>query len=45
MTMRIEYRPTLEQHWVVVNDPDGSEHLEARWVVVGEIQKPSTSAA
>jgi hypothetical protein len=35
MTMRKEERPTLIQRWIVVTDADGSEHLEARWVVEG----------
>jgi hypothetical protein len=45
MTMRIEERPTLVQHWIIVTDDQGAEHLEARWVVEGEIQTPVTHAA
>jgi hypothetical protein len=44
-TMRTEERPTLVQHWIVVTDDQGTEHLEARWVVEGEIQTPVTHAA
>jgi hypothetical protein len=44
-TMQTEERPTLVQHWVVVRDAQGREHLEARWVVEGETQAPTTSAA
>lgn len=44
-TMRTEERPTLVQHWIVVTDEQGHEHLEARWVVEGEHQAPATHAA
>ena len=38
-------RPTLVQHWVIVRDDEGREHLEARWVVEGEVHTPVTHAA
>jgi hypothetical protein len=41
MTMRTDERPTLVQRWVIVRD-DRGEHLEARWVVEGETQAPTT---
>ena len=43
--MRNEERPTLVQRWVIVTDADGTDHLEARWVVEGEHQAPATHAA
>ena len=43
--MRTEERPTLVQHWIIVTDDQGIEHLEARWAVEGEIQTPATHAA
>ena len=43
--MPAEERPTLVQHWVIVRDERGAEHLEARWVVEGETQAPTTHAA
>jgi hypothetical protein len=45
MTMRNEERPTLIQRWIIVTDERGAEHLEARWVVEGELQSPATHAA
>jgi hypothetical protein len=33
MTMHEQERPSLVQHWIIVTDEDGSEHLEARWAV------------
>jgi hypothetical protein len=38
-------RPNLIQRWIIVPDADGSEHLEARWVVEGESHAPATHAA
>ncbi len=32
--MHEQERSSLVQHWIIVTDEDGSEHLEARWVVV-----------
>lgn len=43
--MRTEERSTLVQRWVIVTDADGSDHLEARWVVEGEAHKPAVHAA
>ena len=43
--MRQEGRPTLIQQWIIVTDERGREHLEARWVVEGELQSPATHAA
>jgi hypothetical protein len=45
MTMRTEERPTLVQRWIIVTDASGTEHLEARWVVEGEIRNPVSHAA
>jgi hypothetical protein len=45
MTMRKEDRPALIQRWIIVTDAEGREHLEARWVVEGEIQTPASHAA
>jgi hypothetical protein len=45
MIMATEERPTLIQRWIVVTDAQGDEHLEARWVVEGEINSPATHAA
>jgi hypothetical protein len=45
MTMRTEERPTLIQRWIIVADEQGVEHLEARWVVEGELQSPAVHAA
>jgi hypothetical protein len=45
MTMRREERPTLVQRWIIVTDERGREHLEARWVVEGELQSTATTAA
>jgi hypothetical protein len=45
MTMRATERPTLVQRWIIVTDEQGNEHLEARWVVEGEIRTPATHAA
>jgi hypothetical protein len=44
-TMRTDERPTLIQRWIIVTDADSTEHLEARWIVEGEIQTPATHAA
>jgi hypothetical protein len=38
-------RPTLAQRWIIVTDADGSEHLEARWVVEGEPHAPAVTHA
>ena len=44
--MRTEERPTLVQRWIIVTDEQGDEHLEARWIVEGEIgQSPAIHAA
>lgn len=43
--MRQEERPTLVQRWVIVTDAAGKDHLEARWVVEGELLKPVVHAA
>jgi hypothetical protein len=43
--MRRQDRPTLVQRWIIVADEDGTEHLEARWVVVGEAHTPAYHAA
>ena len=43
--MRKEERSTLVQRWVIVTDEHGNEHLEARWVVEGEVGHPATHAA
>lgn len=43
--MRTDERPTLIQQWIVVTDADGSEHLEARWIVEGETDTSATHAA
>ena len=46
MTMRTDERPTLIQRWIIVTDEQGNEHLEARWVVEGEIgHTPASHAA
>ena len=45
MIMRTDERPTLIQRWIVVTDADGSEHLEARWIVEGESHASATNAA
>jgi hypothetical protein len=45
MIMRTDERPTLVQRWIIVTDAEGTEHLEARWVVEGEIHTPVTHAA
>jgi hypothetical protein len=45
MTVRQEERPTLVQHWILVSDEQGNEHLEARWVVESETHAPVTHAA
>jgi hypothetical protein len=37
MNMRKEERSTLVQRWIIVTDEQGDEHLEARWIVEGEI--------
>jgi len=44
MTMRSDERPTLVQRWIIVSDERGDEHLEARWVVEGDLQAPATQA-
>ncbi len=43
--MRQDERPILIQRWIIVTDERGREHLEARWVVEGELQSPATHAA
>ncbi len=43
--MRTGERQTLIQRWIIVTDPNGEEHLEARWVVEGESHAPATHAA
>jgi hypothetical protein len=43
MIMRTEERPTLVQRWILVRDEQGREHLEARWVVQGDSQAPTTT--
>jgi hypothetical protein len=43
--MRTEERPTLVQRWIIVTDAQGNEHLEARWVIEGEVTSPATHAA
>ncbi len=43
--MRTDERPTLIQRWIIVTDADGTEHLEARWVVEGESPAAATHAA
>jgi hypothetical protein len=43
--MHDEHESRLVQHWIVVTDDQGSEHLEARWVVEGELSTPVTHAA
>ena len=43
--MRGADQPALLQRWVIVTDERGEEHLEARWVVEGEIRRPATHAA
>lgn len=43
--MRAEQRPTLVQRWIIVIDPDGTERLEARWIVEGETQAQTSHAA
>ena len=43
--MRQAERPSLIQRWILVTDEQGVEHLEARWVVEGEIRTPASHAA
>lgn len=43
--MRADERTTLIQRWIIVTDADGTEHLEARWVVEGETHAATTHAA
>jgi hypothetical protein len=45
MIMRTDERTTLIQRWIIVTDADGTEHLEARWVVEGETHAATTHAA
>ena len=43
--MRATERPTLVQRWIIVTDEQGHEHLEARWVVEGEIDTSTATHA
>lgn len=45
MNMRKEERSALVQRWVIVTDEQGNEHLEARWIVEGEIGTSTTTHA
>jgi hypothetical protein len=45
MIMHTDERQTLIMRWIIVTDAQGNEHLEARWVVEGEAQRPATHAA